>query len=107
MADDVVKVETVDEEVQAQVAPPRDPDADKVRVHEVSVSLDRVITDPSADDAVQVPEEGQGSTVLPAHSLDAPSAEQVLSGEAEPAEGQETERVVVEPTDEDSAGRDA
>lgn len=86
------EVETVREEVDAQVAQPRDPDADKVQVHEVSVKLDRVITDPSAPDAVQVPEAGQGNTDLPAHRLDAPSAEEVLAG-AEPAEGQETERV--------------
>lgn len=61
MANDVYKpeVEVVEEDVQAQVAPPRDPEPDTVPVKETSVQLDRVITDPSAPDAVQVPDEGR------------------------------------------------
>lgn len=98
------EVTTVSEEVDAQVAPPREPDSDKVQVHEVSVQLDRVITDPSSPEAVQVPEEGKGNTDLPAHRLDAPSAEEVLGG-ADAAEGQETERV--ESQQQDAGERDA
>lgn len=70
MADDkVTRVEVVKEQVRAQVAPPRDPDPDKVDVHETSVATDRVITDPTAPDAVQVPDEGKGSLALPIHNL--------------------------------------
>lgn len=85
--DSPVQVEVVREEVDAQVAPPREPDADKTEVHEVSVQVDKVITDPSSPEAVQVPEEGRGSTDLPIHQLQEPSPEQALeSGDAKPAE---------------------
>lgn len=93
MADEFTPVvSTVKEDVPAQVSQPREPDADTSAVHTVHVQLDRVITDPSAPDAVQVPDAGKGSTALPAHSLDAPSVEQVFGG-ADAGEGQETERV--------------
>lgn len=85
-----VTVETVKEEVDAQVVQPREPDADKVQVHEVRVTTDTVITDPTSDLAVQTPPEGRGSLDLPIHKLDAPSAEQVFEGE-DAAEGQQTE----------------
>lgn len=84
---EAVRVETVQEQVDAQVAPPREPEADKVDVHEVRVATDVVITDPSSPLAVQVPDAGKGSVDLPIHQLDAPSPEQVLSGD-EPAEEQ-------------------
>ena len=76
------EVNVVEEEVQAQVVQPREPDSDTVQVHEVSVALDRVITDPSADDAVQVPEAGRSpleTDGLPIHALDANSPEEELA----------------------------
>jgi hypothetical protein len=83
MADDAFKVEQNEEQVDAQVAQPRDPDADKVEVNEVSVATDRVITDPAADDAVQIPEEGRGNPSTPLHSfVDAEHVEETLSAEA-------------------------
>ncbi len=92
MAENVYKpeVETVREEVDAQVVQPRDPDADKVQVHEVAVTLDRVITDPSAPDAVQVPDAGRSpldEDGLPIHALDAKTPEEELasSGRKAPA----------------------
>ncbi len=83
---EAVRVDTVREEVPAQVAPAREPEADKVQVHEVKVETDVVITDPTSPLAVQT-EGGGGSLDLPIHKLDAPSPEQVLAGE-EPAEEQ-------------------
>lgn len=94
-----VTVETVKEEVDAQVAPARAPDANKVQVHEVRVTTDTVITDPTSDLAVQVPPEGRGSLDLPIHKLDAPSAEQVLEGEKVAAEGQEPTPNIDAPAD--------
>lgn len=70
MADEnAVKVEVRKEQVPAQVAPPREPDADTVDVHEVSVSLDEQVLDPTDENAVIVPPEGRGSLDLPIHSV--------------------------------------
>lgn len=88
---DAVQVNRVEEQVQAQVAPPREPDSDTVDVHEVSVTTDVVITDPTSPLAVQT-EGGGGSLDLPIHLLDRPSPEQVLAGEeAEPQDAEPTE----------------
>lgn len=84
-APEAVEVKKVEEQVDAQVAPPRDPDADKVTVHEVSVRTDYVVTDPNSDLAVQVPDDEPDE--LPIHRLEQPSPEEALeSGEATPAE---------------------
>lgn len=64
-----VPVEVTEEQVDAQVVQPREGDSDKVNVHEVSVQLDEVITDPSSPLAVQVPDAGRGSLDLPTHRL--------------------------------------
>jgi len=77
--------EVVQEQVAAQVAQPREGDADKVNVHETVVHTDTVITDPSDPLAVQVPDAGRGSLVLPAHALDAETPEQVFAGGSKPA----------------------
>lgn len=97
---DAVRVETVQEQVDAQVAPAREPDADTVEVHEVSVATDVVITDPTSPLAVQVPDEGRGSLALPIHGLSAPSPEQVFEG-ADSAEEQ-PEAEVPDPDEDDS-----
>jgi hypothetical protein len=55
--------------VTAQVAPERQAPADNVPVHEVQVTLDEVILDPSAPEAVQVPDAGRGFLDLPIHAL--------------------------------------
>lgn len=60
----------------AQVAPERQAPADTVPVHEVSVTLDEVILDPSAPEAVQVPDAGRGFLDLPIHNLANGTAEQ-------------------------------
>ena len=52
------RVDVVDEEVDAQVAPERAPEADKVRNVHASIEVDEVVTDPNAENAVLV--EGQG-----------------------------------------------
>lgn len=64
-----VQVDVNEESVAAQVAQPREGDSDTVQVHETSVSLDEVITDPSSPLAVQVPDAGRGTMSLPIHEL--------------------------------------
>lgn len=77
-----VPVEVNAEQVDAQVAQPREADSDKVNVHETAVATDEVITDPSDPRAVQVPEAGRGSLDLPAHRLAAPTVEDVFAESA-------------------------
>lgn len=81
-----VEVDTNKESVAAQVAQPREKDAKNVPVHETSVKLDEVITDPSDPRAVQIPDAGRGSLDLPIHSLDAPRVEEVFAEEAATAD---------------------
>src|SRR5690349_16404874 len=71
-------VQVKSDQEDAQVAQPREGDADKVNVHEVSVTTDTVITDPSSPLAVQVPDAGRGSLDLPIHRLNAPVVEDVF-----------------------------
>lgn len=80
---DPVQVEKVREDVDAQVAPPREPDADKVTDRRTNISTDVVVTDPSDPLAVIVPPEGSGSLDLPAERLLAPTPEQVFADESE------------------------
>lgn len=81
-----VKPEVVREQVDAQVAQPRETDARKVNVHETVVVTDTVITDPSSPLAVQIPDAGRGDLALPIHRLDAPTVEEVFAKEAASAE---------------------
>jgi hypothetical protein len=79
-------VEVTKEQVDAQVAQPREGDSDKVNVFETTVATDTVITDPSSPLAVQVPDAGRGSLELPSHALAGPTVEQVFADDAdEPA----------------------
>lgn len=55
---------------------------DEVYVHETSIKLDRVITDPHSPEAVQIPDAGRGSLDLPIHGLSAPTVEEVFAKEA-------------------------
>ena len=97
------QVSVVDEAVDAQVAPPREADADKVNVHEVSVTVDEFVLDPSAPEAVIVPDAGRGSLDLPIHALTNPSPEAALeSGEATEA----TVTAGAEPPSKDSRKND-
>lgn len=66
----------------AQVVAKRDADPSKVYVHETSIQLDEVITDPSSPLAVLVPDAGRGSLTLPIHGLDAPRPDDVFAKEA-------------------------
>jgi hypothetical protein len=68
-----------DEPVAAQVAQPREKESAKVAVHEVVVTTDEVITDPSSPLAVQVPDAGSGSLDLPIHRLAAKRPEDVFA----------------------------
>jgi hypothetical protein len=82
------EVEVVNEQVDAQVAGTLEPAPSKVNVHETHVELDKVITDPSSPEAVQIPDAGRGFLDLPIHALASGSPEQKFaSGEAaEPVE---------------------
>lgn len=77
-----VAPEVVVDEADAQVVQPREPDANKVNVHETAVQLDEVITDPSDPRAVQVPDAGRGNANLPIHALGKPTVEEVFAKEA-------------------------
>lgn len=68
--------------VDAQVAQPRESDPATVAVHEVVVTTDTVITDPSDPLAVQVPDAGRGALDLPIHKLSGERVEDVFSREA-------------------------
>lgn len=54
---------------KAQVVAEPDKPVDKVEVFEVTVTTDEVITDPSSPLAVQVPDAGRGSLLLPIHAF--------------------------------------
>jgi hypothetical protein len=89
-----VEPEVVSEAVDAQVVATPQPAADKVNVHETSVQLDTVITDPSSPLAVQVPDAGRGSLDLPIHALDAPTVEEVFAEHAASIEERDTDASV-------------
>lgn len=80
-----VTVEVNKESVPAQVPGKADAPAETVKVHEVVVATDTVITDTSDPLAVQVPDAGRGSLDLPIHSLDAPTPEEQFAASAKPA----------------------
>jgi hypothetical protein len=94
---DPVKIEptVVDEQVDAQVAQPREADAAKVQVDEVHVQVDEVITDPSDPRAVQVPDAGRGNASTPIAEAyrNGKTVEEVFNAEAsspdEPAADEE------------------
>lgn len=76
------QVETVQDQVDAQVVQEREGAADKVNVHEVSVTLDEVITDTADPLAVQVPDAGRSPLLtsgLPIAGLDAERPEDVFA----------------------------
>ena len=77
-----VTVDVVREDQPAQVTGPAAKPVDTVKVHEVSVQLDEVITDPSHPLAVQIPDAGRGSLDLPIHNLHGRTVEQVFADEA-------------------------
>lgn len=69
-------------EAPAQVTATREPDSDTVQVHEVAVATDKVITDPSSPEAVQIPDAGRGSLDLPIHALANGTPEEVFAAAA-------------------------
>lgn len=90
ITDDSVEVREPDaqvtqQKVAAQVTQPREPEADTVNVHEVSVTTDTVILDTSDPRAVQVPEAGRSpleKSGLPISKLDNERVEDVFAREA-------------------------
>jgi len=89
-----VETELDDKNVPAMVMAKAPEPVREVYVHESRVKLDRVVTDPSSPEAVQIPDAGRGFLSLPLHGLDAPTPEQFFAAEAS------------EVTDEDEGGSD-
>jgi hypothetical protein len=78
--------EVVKDEVDAQVTGKPEDEATKVKVHEVHVTTDTVITDTSDPLAVQIPDAGRGSLDLPIHELARPTVEQFFAEHASKAD---------------------
>lgn len=79
---------------KAQVVAKPEPASPVVEVYEVAVTTDTVITDPSDPLAVQVPDAGRGSLLLPIHQfVGARTVEEIFAEEAgseeEPASDEE------------------
>lgn len=92
-----VEPEVNQEDVKAQVVAKPDPPAKTVPVNEVSVATDRIVTDPSSPEAVQVPDAGRtpGGGALPIHRLAEGTVEERFAAEAsepddEPAAPEDT-----------------
>lgn len=79
-------VEVNKDSVPAQTTGKPAVEVDTVRVHEVAVVTDEIITDPHSPLAVQIPDAGRGSLDLPIHRLDAPTVEQVFAAHAAESE---------------------
>lgn len=77
-----VEPQVAETEVDAQVMVERDPEAAKVSVQETFVAMDKPVLDPSAPEAVQIPDAGRGSLDLPIHKLQGESVEDVFAREA-------------------------
>jgi hypothetical protein len=70
------------DEVDAQVMGKPEDEATKVKVHEVYVTTDTVITDTSDPLAVQIPDAGRGTLDLPIHNLAKQTVEQFFAEHA-------------------------
>lgn len=77
-----VEVDVNKDSVPAQTTGKPAVEVDQVYVHETSVMLDRVITDPHSPEAVQIPDAGRGTLDLPIHALDAETPEAFFAREA-------------------------
>lgn len=98
-----VEVYVNEDSVNAQVSPERQAAAAQVPVHEVAVSLDEPILDPSSPLAVQVPDAGRGSTDLPIHGLKGKTVEDVF---AESGDDPDAQPEVVKAAEERKANED-
>lgn len=63
------EVDVNKDKVKAMRVQTREPDAAYVPIHETSVTIDTVITDPSSPLAVQIPDAGRGTMSLPITGL--------------------------------------
>lgn len=78
---------TVDKDsVPAQVMGKPEDVPSEVKVHEVHVTTDTVITDTSDPLAVQIPDAGRGTLDLPIHELARPTVEQFFAEHASKAD---------------------
>lgn len=87
-----VEPEVVNETAKSQVSPPRGADAASHPVHEVSVALDEVITDPNSPLAVQVPDAGRGDASLPIHRLAEGTPEDQFASAKAPARSKASDK---------------
>ncbi len=72
--------------VPAQVAGKPEDASTEVKVHEVYVTTDTVITDTSDPLAVQIPDAGRGTLDLPIHNLARPTVEEFFAAKASKAD---------------------
>jgi hypothetical protein len=77
-----VEPEVVSEETTQKYAPATQQQS-VYPVHETSVRLDTVVTDPSSPEAVQIPDAGRGSSDLPIHLLTGETPNEALDNVAE------------------------
>lgn len=73
-----VEVEVNKDKVDAMRVQAREPDAAYVPIHETSITVDTVITDPSSPLAVQIPDAGRGTMMLPITGLNQGGIEAVF-----------------------------
>ncbi len=73
-----VEIDVNKDKVQAMRVQAREPDARYVPIHETSITVDTVITDPSSPLAVQIPDAGRGTMMLPITGLNEGGVEAVF-----------------------------
>lgn len=76
--DSPTEAEVVTDAVPAQVMSDEVVVVDEIPVHETYVQMDRVVLDPSAPEAVQIPDAGRGFLELPIHQLANGTAEEAI-----------------------------
>jgi hypothetical protein len=81
-----VEVDVNKDQVEAMRVQPREPDAAYVPVHETSITIDTVITDPSSPLAVQIPDAGRGTMSLPITGLNEGTVEERFAAAAKDSE---------------------
>jgi hypothetical protein len=72
----------VQEDVPAQTTGDSGSPVEVSKVHETTIILDKVVTDPHSPEAVQIPDAGRGTLDLPLHALAGKSPEQVFADSA-------------------------
>lgn len=78
-----VEVDVNKDRVKTMRVQQREPDAAYAPVHETSITIDTVITDPASPLAVQIPDAGRGTMLLPITGLNEGTVEERFAAAAE------------------------